>query len=81
MQVLPGDDIIEHASSYNFSVSAFNASSITVSVCLVFDVALSVVSIAIFVVVVQPSPGGCLSIIQYGVRHAQTKTNKTNKQT
>ena len=60
--VLPGDetrfesDIIEHASSYNFSVSVFMiASSIAVSVCRNSVLMLSVV-ISMCDVLVQPSP-------------------------
>ena len=88
--ILPGDDIIEHASSYNFSDSVFSASSIAVSIssiivsiCLELAVllAVSVVSVSVRVrylwvsVVVQPSPLGTVSIIYMG--HAQTK--KTTK--
>ena len=72
LDILPGDetrfesDIIEHASSYNFSVSVFIiASSIAVSVCRnSVLMLLSVVSIlccdcdvlVVVVLFVQPSP-------------------------
>ena len=61
LDILPGDetrfesDIIEHASSYNFSVSDFSASSIAVSVCRNSVLMLSVV-ISMCDVLVQPSP-------------------------
>ena len=92
--ILPGDDIIEHASSYNFSDSVFRASSIavsissiTVSICLEL-LAVSVVSVSVRVslgtlgylwVSVVVQPSPLGTVSIIYMGHAQTK--QTTKQT